>query len=77
MYIDGNSSLEGVYAFLRQLEHTDLANEYLLQLLPYGDEDFPDSVNRHIFELTLNYQLDLLQVSLYSQHETCSKSNYP
>ena len=31
------------------------ANELLLQLLLYGNKDIPDSVNRHILELTLNF----------------------
>ena len=47
--------LAGIFALLRPLEYVDLANECLLQLLLYGNKDFPDSVNRHILELTLNF----------------------
>ena len=55
MYIDGTSSLDGIFALLRPLKYVDLANDFLLQLLLYGDKDFPDSVKRHILELTLNF----------------------
>ena len=47
--------LAGIFALLRPLGYVDLANDFLLQLLLYGDKDFPDSVNRHILELTLNF----------------------
>ena len=47
--------LAGIFALLRPLGYVDLANEFLLQLLLYGDKDFPDSVNRHILELTLYF----------------------
>ena len=47
--------LAGIFALLRPLGYVDLANELLLQLLLYGNKDFPDSVNRHILELTLNF----------------------
>ena len=47
--------LAGIFALLRPLGYVDLANDILLQLLLYGDKDFPDSVNRHILELTLNF----------------------
>ena len=47
--------LAGIFALLRPLGYVDLANEFLLQLLLYGNKDFPDSVNRHILELTLNF----------------------
>ena len=35
--------------------YVDLANDCLLQLLLYGDKDFPDLVNRHVLELPLNF----------------------
>ena len=45
--------LAGIYALLRPLGYVNLKNDALLQLLWYGDDDFPDSLNRHILELTL------------------------
>ena len=47
--------LAGIFALLRPFGYVDLANEFLLQLLLYGDKDFPDSLNRHILELILNF----------------------
>ena len=47
--------LAGIFALLRPLGYVDLAHDFLLKLLLYGDKDFPDSVNRHILELTLNF----------------------
>ena len=38
--------LAGVSALLRPLGHTDLSNEFLMQILLYGDKDFPDSLNK-------------------------------
>ena len=48
-------SLPESNAILRPLGYVDVANEFLLQLLLYGNKDFPVSVNRHILELTLNF----------------------
>ena len=47
--------LAGIFALLRPLGYVDLAYDFLLQLLLYGNKDFPDSVNRHILELTLKF----------------------
>ena len=47
--------LAGIYALIRPFGYGNLANELLLQLLLYGDKDFPDSLNRHILELTLHF----------------------
>ena len=47
--------LAGIFALLRPLGYVDLAHDFLLKLLSYGDKDFHDSVNRHILELTLNF----------------------
>ena len=47
-------NISGIFALLRPLGYVDLANEFLLQLLLYGNKDFPDSSNRHILELTFN-----------------------
>ena len=47
--------LPGIYALLRPLGYVNLKNEALLQLLLYGDDDFPSSLNRHILELKLQF----------------------
>ena len=40
--------LAGVFSLLRPLRHTDLSNEFLMQILLFGDKDFPDSLNKDI-----------------------------
>ena len=45
--------LAGVSALLRPLGHTNLSNEFLMQILLYGDEDFTGDLNRDILLLTL------------------------
>ena len=45
--------LAGVSALLRPLGHTNLSNEFLMQISLYGDKDFTDSLNRDILLLTL------------------------
>ena len=45
----------GIYALIRPLGYANLKNEALLQLLLYGDDNFPNSLNRHILELTLHF----------------------
>ena len=45
--------LTGIYGLLLWLGCVNLKNDALLQLLLYGDDDFPNSLNRHILELTL------------------------
>ena len=45
--------LAGVSALLRPLGHTNLSNEFLMQILLYGDKDFTDGLNRDILLLTL------------------------
>ena len=47
--------LAGIYALLRPLGYVNLKNDALLQILLYGDDDFPNSLNRHILELTLQF----------------------
>ena len=47
--------LAGIYALIRPLGYVNLKNEALLKLLLYGDDDFPNSLNRHILELTLHF----------------------
>ena len=48
-------SQNGAGSVPRPLGYVDLANDFLLQLLLYGDKDFPDSVNRHSLELKSNF----------------------
>ena len=45
--------LTGVSALSRPLGHTNLSNEFLIQLLLYGDKDFTDGLNRDILLLAL------------------------
>ena len=45
--------LAGVSALLRPLGHTNLSNEFLMQILLYGDKDFTDGLNRDMLLLTL------------------------
>ena len=47
--------LAGVSAFLQPLGHTDLSNEFPMQILSYGDQDFPDNLNKDIFLLMLRF----------------------
>ena len=45
--------LAGVSALLRLLGDTCLSNEFLMQILLYGDKDFTDDLNRDILLLTI------------------------
>ena len=47
--------LTGVSALLQPLGHTNLSNEFLMQILLYIDKDFPDSLNKDILLLTLRF----------------------
>ena len=47
--------LAGVSALLRPLGHIDLSNEFLMQILLYGDKDFPNNLNKDILLLTLRF----------------------
>ena len=47
--------LAGIFSFLRPFGYVDFENEFLLQLLLYGDKNLSNSVNRHIVELTSNF----------------------
>ena len=47
--------LTGVSALLRPLGHTNLPNDFLMQILLYGDKDFPDGINKDILLLTLRF----------------------
>ena len=44
--------LARVSTLLRPLGPTDLSNEFLMQILLYGDKNFPDSLNKDILFLT-------------------------
>ena len=44
--------LAGVPALIRLYEHTDPQNSLLMQILLYGDKNFPDEVNKDILLLT-------------------------
>ena len=44
--VPGRDLLARVSALLRLLEHTDPSNEFLMQVLLYGDKEFPDSRNK-------------------------------
>ena len=47
--------LAGVLALVRPFRLTNPSNEVLTQLLMYGNEDFPDEINRNILKLTLQF----------------------
>ena len=47
--------LAGVSALLRPLGHTNPSNEFLMQILLYGDKDFPVNLNKDILLLTLRF----------------------
>ena len=47
--------LAGAFALLRPYGHTDLQKNLLMQILFYGDKNFPDEVNKDILLLTLNF----------------------
>ena len=47
--------LNGVSALLRPLGHTNPSNEFLMQILLYGDKDFPVNLNKDILLLTLRF----------------------
>ena len=47
--------LTGIYTLVRPYGFANLANDVLLQILLYGDKDFPSSLNRNILELTIRF----------------------
>ena len=47
--------LAGVSALLRRLGHTNPSNAFLMQILLYGDKDFPVNLNKDILLLTLRF----------------------
>ena len=44
-----------ILPLLRPFGYAFLSNEVLTQLLLYGDENFPNDVNRNTLELTLQF----------------------
>ena len=48
-------SLEFVFALLRPFGYTNLQNNALMQILLYGDEKFPDELNKNVLLLTLQF----------------------
>ena len=47
--------LTRIYALTRPLGCVNLKNEASLHLLLHGDDDFPNSLSRHILELMLHF----------------------
>ena len=47
--------LAGVSALIRPYGHTDLQHSLIVQILLYGDKNFPDEVNKDILLLTLKF----------------------
>ena len=47
--------LAGIYSLVRPYEYVNLANDILLQILLYGDKNFPNNLNRSILELTIRF----------------------
>ena len=47
--------LAGIYSLVRPYGYVNLANYVLLQILLYGDKNFPNNLNRSILELTIRF----------------------
>ena len=47
--------LTGGFALLRPFGYTNLQNNALMQILLYGDEKFPDELNKNVLLLTLQF----------------------
>ena len=47
--------LTGVFALLRPFGYTNLQNNALMQILLFGDEKFPDELNKNVLLLTLQF----------------------
>ena len=47
--------LAGVFTLLRPFGHANLQNNGLTQILLYGDETFPDELNKNMLLLTLQF----------------------
>ena len=53
--VQRQSVLAGILPPLQPLGFANISNEILVQLLLYGDKNFPNEVNRKILELTFQY----------------------
>ena len=53
--VQRQSLLAGILSLLQPLGFANISDEMLVQLLLYGDKNFPNEVNRKILELTLQY----------------------
>ena len=47
--------LDGIYSLVQPYGYVNLANDVLLQILLYGDKNFPNNLNRSILELTIRF----------------------
>ena len=47
--------LAGIYTLVRPYGYANLANDVLLQILLYGDKNFPNNLNSSILELTIRF----------------------
>ena len=47
--------LTGVFALLQPFGYTNLQNNVLIQILLYGDQNFPNELNKNILLLTLQF----------------------
>ena len=47
--------LAGVFALLRPFGHASLQNDFLIQILLYGGQNFPNELNKNILPLTLQF----------------------
>ena len=47
--------LAGVFALLRPFGYTNVQNDVLMQILLYGDKNFPNELNKNILLLTLQF----------------------
>ena len=68
--------LAGIFALLRPFGLTDLQNNVLTQILLFGDENFPDELNKNILLLTL-YNLFTNLVDLSRKFRTAFYATQP
>ena len=47
--------LTGVFALLRPFGYANLQNNVLIQILLYGDQNFPNELNKNILLLTVQF----------------------
>ena len=66
--------LVGIYSLVRPYGYVNLVNDVLLQILLYGDKNFPNNLNRSILELTIRFIHSPCSVVKYSVSSVTSKS---